>query len=78
MAYDIFCNKEKYRKIGNEFTVIKKDAFYYATIGDLDKLKCLIENNKNLLYEKDKLQRNLLYLHWEIFPYPNINLFDYY
>ena len=62
LAYDIFCNKEKYRKIGNEFTVIKKDAFYYATIGDLDKLKCLIENNKNLLYEKDKLQRNLLYI----------------
>ena len=62
LAYDILCNKEKYYKIGNKYSVKKKDCFYYTLIGDLYSLKSLIENNKNLLYEKDSLQRNLLYL----------------
>ena len=62
LAYDILCNRDKYFKIGNKFRVIKKDCFYYTLVGDLDSLKYLIEGNKNLLYIKDKLQRNLLYL----------------
>ena len=62
LAYDILCNKDKYCSIGNKFKVIKKDCFYYTVIGDLYSLKSLIDRNKNLLYAKDKLQRNLLYL----------------
>ena len=62
LAYDILCNPEKYFKIGNKFRVIKKDCFYYTLVGDLYSLKSSIEGNKNLLYIKDKLQRNLLYL----------------
>ena len=62
LAYDILCNPEKYFKIGNKFKVIKKDCFYYTLVGDLYSLKSSIEGNKNLLYIKDKLQRNLLYL----------------
>ena len=62
LAYDILCNKEKYYKIGNKYKVKVKDCFYYTIIGDLKTLKFLIENNKNLLYQKDKLQRNLLYI----------------
>lgn len=62
LAYDILCNKEKYYKIGNKYMVKKKDCFYYTLIGDLNSLKSLIAKNKNLLQEKDSLQRNLLYL----------------
>jgi len=40
----------------------KKDCFYYSVVGDLNSLKRCIERNKDLLYEKDGLKRNLLYL----------------
>jgi hypothetical protein len=62
LAYDALCNREKYTRNGNIFTVKKKDCFYYSLIGDLYSLKSLIENNKDLLFQKDGLQRSLLYL----------------
>ena len=62
LAYDILCNKDKYYKVGNKYKVKIKDCFYYTIIGDLNSLQYLIENNKNLLYQKDNLQRNLLYI----------------
>ena len=62
LAYDIFCNRDKYIKQGNLYKVKTKDCFYYSTIGDLNSLKNAINNNKNLLYLKDDLNRSLLYL----------------
>jgi hypothetical protein len=62
LAYDCFCNKDKYIQEGNKFKVKNKDCFYYTICGDLDSLKYNIENNKNLLYIKDGLKRSLLYL----------------
>jgi len=61
-AYDVICNKEKYIKEGNYYRAKKKDCFYYSVVGDLNSLKRCIERNKDLLYEKDGLKRNLLYL----------------
>ena len=62
LAYDILCNKEKYIKEGSLFRVKKKDCFYYTVVGDLFNLQNEIRKNKNLLYEKDGLDRSLLYL----------------
>ena len=62
LAYDIFCNKDKYIKQGNLYKVKKKDCFYYSTVGDLNSLKNAINFNKNLLHLKDGLNRSLLYL----------------
>lgn len=62
LSYDIIVNKDKYVKEGKIYRVKKKDCFYYTVIGDLDSLKKAIENNKNLLNEKDGLERSLLYL----------------
>lgn len=62
LAYDIFCNKDKYIKQGDLYKVKNKDCFYYSTIGDLNSLKSQIEHNKYLLYIKDSLNRSLLYL----------------
>ena len=62
LAYDILCNSEKYIKNGNTFQAKNKDCFYCTVIGDLNLLKRKIEQNKNLLYQKDKLKRSLLYL----------------
>lgn len=62
LAYDIFCNKDKYIKQGDLYKVKNKDCFYYSTIGDLNLLKSQIEHNKYLLYIKDSLNRSLLYL----------------
>ena len=62
LAYDAICNKDKYIREGNYFRVKIKDCFYYTLVGDLESLKNSIERNKNLLYQKDSLQRSLLYL----------------
>ena len=62
LAYDVLCNKEKYIKEGDLYRVKKKDCFYYTVIGDLAALKRAIEKDKSLLYQKDGLQRSLLYL----------------
>ena len=62
LAYDVLCNKKKYKRIGNIFKVKEKDCFYCTVVGDLDLLKKKIQSNKNLLYEKDELKRSLLYL----------------
>lgn len=62
LAYDILSNRNKYIKEGSYYRVKKKDCFYYVVIGDTDSLKRCIENNRSLLYAKDDLKRNLLYL----------------
>ena len=62
LAYDVLQNKEKYTNIGNLYKVKYKDCFYFAIVGDLYSLKNAIESNKYLLYEKDGLNRNLLYI----------------
>ena len=62
LAYEILSNKQNFVQYGNYYQIKEKDCFYFAIIGDLNSLKLLIEKNKNLLYAKDCLQRNLLYL----------------
>jgi len=62
LAYDALCNKEKYDNQGNYYKVKKKDCFYYTTVGDLNALRSAINYNKNLLYQKDGLNRSLLYI----------------
>ena len=62
LAYDALCNKDKYTRNGDIFRIKNKDCFYYSTIGDLNSLKYLIDNNKNLLFQKDSFKRSLLYL----------------
>jgi hypothetical protein len=51
-----------YNKEGSIFKVIKKDHFYYTTIGDLDNLTKLYEKEPGILKEKDLFERNLLYI----------------
>ena len=62
LAYDILCNKNNYIKKGDLYTPKKKDHFYYVTIGDLKHLELIYKKNKKILKEKDKLERNLLYI----------------
>jgi hypothetical protein len=62
LAYDALCNKEKYINVGNYYKVKNKDCFYYTVVGDLHSLKNAINYNKSLLYQKDGLNRSLLYL----------------
>jgi ankyrin repeat protein len=62
LAYDALCNRDKYIRRGNLFTVKNKDCFYYTIDGDLKSLKHDIKMNKNLLLQKDGFQRSLLYL----------------
>lgn len=62
LAYDALCNKDKYVRKGNLFTVKNKDCFYYTVVGDLKSLKKDIKKDKNLLLKKDALKRSLLYL----------------
>lgn len=75
LAYYIFTTKEKFIDKGNNvYSIKKKDVFYYVTVGDLESLKKEIDNNNKLLYTKDSLKRNLLYLaarngHLEICKY---------
>ena len=57
----ILDNKEKYSRIGDDF-LVNKDAFYYVIKNDLHNLKNLFEENKFILSQKDKKQRNLLHL----------------
>ena len=62
LAYDVLCNREKYIKNNNIYTVKKKDHFYYTIIGDLENLKQIYKENPNIIEEKDEINRNLLYL----------------
>lgn len=62
LAYDILCNKNKYKKEGGVYKAKEKDCFYCTVIGDLNALKYNIDYNKKLLYKKDDLKRSLLYL----------------
>lgn len=51
-----------YSKEGNIFKVVKKDHFYYVTIGDLENLTKLYEKDFKILKDKDLFERNLLYI----------------
>ena len=62
LAYDMIVRKQRYKIEGNYYTIKNKDIFYYLVVGDLDKIKNMIDRNKNLIKEKDELGRNLLYL----------------
>ena len=62
LAYDMIVRKQKYKKEGNYYTIKNKDIFYYVVVGDLEKIKEMINRNKNLIKAKDELGRNLLYL----------------
>ena len=39
LAYDILCNKDKYKKENNKYKSKEKDCFYCTVIGDLKELK---------------------------------------
>ena len=54
--------KQRYNIFGDYYTIKYKDIFYYALVGDLEKIKEMIDDDKYLLNEKDELGRNLLYI----------------
>ena len=62
LAYDILCNSNKYIKNGKYYKVKKKDHFYCVVVGELETLKKLVYKNKKILFEKDDLERSLLYI----------------
>ena len=63
LAYDMIVNSSNYQQIDNMLFKIKnKDIFYYAHVGDLIKIKELIEKNGDLLYLKDNLGRTVFYI----------------
>ena len=62
LANDILGNRENYIQKDKLYSVKKKDCFYYVTIGDLENLEKLYNYNHDIIKEKDKLGRNLLYI----------------
>jgi len=69
LAYDIIVNNKFYKecekdvfKINDELGIDIICGYYYTIIGDCFNLINLIEKNINLIYFKDPLERNLLYL----------------
>ena len=67
LAYDIIVNKQYYLEIStNTYTInyqLKSIyAYYYTVIGDCYNLIILIEKQPQMLYFKDPLGRNLLYI----------------
>lgn len=63
LAYDIICNKNNYiQKDDGNYEIINKDHFYFALIDDLESLKKIYYQNKNIINEKDNLGRSLLYI----------------
>lgn len=61
LCYFMICNKNNFKKVGENFIVEKKDHFYYVIMNDLDNLKKLYEENKYIIIEKDHFYRNLLH-----------------
>ena len=63
LAFDMICRPEEYYISNNIYRPKKKNEYYYCIIGDLKKLKELIysEKNKEILIQKDSLERTLLY-----------------
>lgn len=69
-AYDIIVNKNYYEECENDMHILKIGgenfkniaAYYYTNIGDCYDLIKEIEKNQNLLFFKDPLERNLLYI----------------
>ena len=69
LAYDIIVNNDFYFTNGNDIYQIKDilskkeiNVYYNVIIGNFFSVIKLIEKNNNLLYFKDPLKRNLLYL----------------
>ena len=69
LAYDIIVNNRFYKECEKDFYKINDElgidiisAYYYTIIGDCYNLINIIEKNINLIYFKDPLERNLLYL----------------
>ena len=69
LAYDIIVNNKFYKecekdvfKINDELGIDIICGYYYAIIGDCYNLINIIEKNINIIYFKDPLERNLLYL----------------
>ena len=69
-AYDIIVNKKYYEECENEMYILRLgaqkiniiSAYHYTVIGDFLDLMEEIEKNQKLLYFKDPLERNLLYI----------------
>ena len=69
LAYDIIVNNKFYKECEKDVFKINDDlgidiicGYYYTIIGDCYNLINIIEKNINLIYFKDPLGRNLLYL----------------
>ena len=70
LAYDIIVNANYYIEFKKDtyrvnYELLKKEniiGYYYTIVGDFKNLVEEIERNPKLLYFKDSLQRNLLYL----------------
>ncbi|UJR11242.1 hypothetical protein I4U23_015424 [Adineta vaga] len=64
LAYDMICSKDpsKYTRYGDIFVIVRKDHFYYVTIGDYNSFVRLITRQKSLLNERDEHGRTLLYI----------------
>ena len=69
-AYDIIVNKKYYEECENDMYILRLgaqkiniiSAYHYTVIGDFLDLMEEIEKNQKLLYFKDPLERNLLYI----------------
>ena len=67
LAYDIIVNKNFYIECKKDIYKINKAkkeflSYYYTVIGDCENLIFEVESNSSLLFFKDPLQRNLLYI----------------
>ena len=77
LAYDILVNKTNYKGIENDYYILGDEtnlAYYYTVIGDCFNLTEEVKNNPQLLYFKDPLNRNLLYI---AARYGHVNICDY-
>ena len=62
LSYYILHNMDKFDRNGDNFSIKKKDHFYYVIMNDLENLKLQYEKNKYILSQKDNAQHTLLHL----------------
>ena len=64
LAYDMLCSKDskKYTRIGNRFSVNKKDHFFYVITGNYNSFVEQITKQNSFLNERDEHGRTLLYI----------------
>ena len=62
MTLDV--NGQFYSRVGEYYFPFEKNQFYYAQIGNLEKIKEILNTKKeeNLLSKKDYLKRTILYI----------------